>query len=237
MLYGQYLLNNGDDLQFAHVFRRNPFTGDPESDQATTAVKYHGVLAESEYDLLLSRNYDETTFGIGGNRSIGGAVLRGDAVLADTPSGSKLQLVTSLSYSWVWGGRNMSGVVEYYFSEFGQKSGRYDIASLAQNDELLRRLERGESFTLGRNYLAGGVTIEMSPLWLLTPNLFANLDDGSALLQLVTTNSLGDNAEFLAALNVPIGPSGSEYGGIGAGLPGTYLSTSLSLFAQFAFYF
>ena len=77
----------------------------------------------------------------------------------------------------------------------------------------------------------------MTPLWMMTPNLFANLDDGSALLQVVTRNSLGDNAEILGAINLPLGPSGSEFGGIEAGLPGIYLSSDFSLFAQFAWYF
>jgi hypothetical protein len=237
MFYGQFLRGNGDDIEVAHVFRRDPATGDPESYVATTAIKYHGFAGEAEYDLLLAENHDDVTVGIGGNRSVGGAVVHGDVVWADTPSGSRLQLVTNLSYSWVWGGKNMSGVIEYYFSEFGQKSGNYDIDSLTQNVELTKRLERGEVFTLGRNYLAGGVTIELTPLWMLTPNLFANLDDGSALLQVVTRNSLSDNAEFLGALNLPIGPSGTEFGGIEAGMPGVYFSSDFSLFAQIAWYF
>lgn len=237
MFYGQFLRDNGDDVEVAYVFRRDPATGDPESYAATSAVKYHGFLEDAEYDLLVSNHYDDTTIGIGGNKSVGGAVIHGDVVWADTESGSKLQIVANASYSWVWGGRNMSGIIEYYFSEFGQKSGNYDIGSLSQNTELLRRLERGEVFTLGRNYLAGGVLIELTPLWMLTPNLFANLDDGSALLQVVSRNSLGDNAEFLAAINLPIGPGGTEFGGIEAGLPGVYFSSDFSLFAQFAWYF
>jgi hypothetical protein len=237
MLYGQYLRDNGDDIQVAQVFRRDPASGNVDSAAATSAIKYHGVVGSSEYDVLVADHFDETTIAAGGNRSIGGSVLHGDVVWSDTDSGSRLQLVTNLSYSWVWAGRNMSGVVEYYFSEFGQRAGQYDFASLSQNTELLKRLERGESFTLGRNYLAGGVTIEMSPLWMLTPNLFANLDDGSALLQIVSRNSLSDEAELLAAINLPLGPAGSEFGGIEAGATGTYLSSDFSIFAQFAWYF
>ena len=102
---------------------------------------------------------------------------------------------------------------------------------------MIDRLQRGETFTLGRNYLAGGMAIEMTPLWMLTPNLFSNLDDGSALLQVVTRNSLGDNAEILGALNLPIGPTGTEFGGIDTGLPDVFVATDLSLFVQFSFFF
>jgi len=237
MLYAQYLRDNGDDIQFSYVARRNIISGDLESDQSTTAVKYHGIAGDAEYDLLVARNYGETTLAVGGNRSIGGAVWRGDLVLTDAASGSKVQLVTNLSYSWVWGGKNVSGVVEYYFDEYGQKDGQYDSSSLAQNPELLQRLARGQSFTIGRHYVAGGLMIEMTPLWILTPNLFANVADGSALLQIVTRNNLSEDMEFIGALNIPLGPDGSEYGGISLDTPGVFLSTDASLFAQLAWYF
>lgn len=96
---------------------------------------------------------------------------------------------------------------------------------------------RGQLFTLGRHYLAGSVLIEMTPLWTVTPVLFANAADPSALLQLTTTYSVSDNISVLGSLNVPIGPSGSEFGGIDAGVPGRYLSTGPGIFAQFAWYF
>jgi len=120
-------------------------------------------------------------------------------------------------------------VVEYFFDEYGQKDGQYDSSSLAQNPELLRRLARGQSFTIGRHYVAGGLMIEMTPLWILTPNLFANVEDGSVLLQIVTRNNLSEDMEFIGALNVPIGPDGSEYGGIALDTPGVFLSAGLVL--------
>jgi hypothetical protein len=237
MIYGQYLRDNGDDIEFAQVYRQDPVSGDTNTAAMTTAVKYHGFAGQGEYDVLVSKHHDETTIGIGGNRSVGGAVVHGDIVWTDGEGGSKLQLVTNVSYSWVWGARNVNGMLEYYYNGFGQPSEHYGLAGLAQNRALIDRLQRGETFTLGRKYLAGGLTIEMSPLWMLTPNLFANLDDGSALFRLVTRNSLGDDAEFLGAVSVPIGSAGSEFGGLKSGLPGVYLATSLSLFAQFSFYF
>jgi len=237
MIYGQFLSANSNDVQVAHVFRRNVLSGEVDSKSATTAVKYHGIRGDGEYDLLIAQSYDELTIGLGGNMSIGGAVWRGDVVLSDTDSGNKVQLVTNLSYSWMLGGKNMSGIVEYYFNGFGQHSDRYDPIAIAQNLNLVRRLERGEIFTIGRNYLAGGILVEMNPLWTLTPNLFANLDDGSALFQMTTRHSLGDNSELLAALNVPLGPSGTEFGGISTGQGNLYFSSDLSLFAQFAWYF
>jgi hypothetical protein len=236
MVYLQYLQDNGNDLQAAVVVRRNLLNGEVESEQATVAAKYHGLVGDSEYDLLIAEHYDDLVFGLGGTYSAGGAVLRGDLVVTDTDSDTHVQLVANWSYSWTWRGRNMSGAVEYYFNGFGQEAGRYDSASLAGNADLLARLARGETFTVGRHYLAGSILIEMSPLWTLTPTVLANMADPSALLQIVTSRSLSDNVTFLGSLNVPIGPNGSEFGGIESG-NGLYLSSGPGAFAQLAWYF
>lgn len=237
MIYGQYLRQNGHDVQAAVVFRRDPLSGDVESAQSTMAAKYHGIVGNGEFDILVADNYGDTTIGVGMNRSIGGAVWRGDVIAAAEDSSVTFQVVTNFDYSWTWRGKNMSGVVEYYYNGYGIKGGRYDEQTLAENPELLQKIARGELFTLGRNYLAGGVAIEMTPLWTLTPNAFINLDDQSAFLQLVTQYSLGDNLTFLGAINIPTGPDGTEYAGIPVGGDGEYLSTSLGLFAQIAWYF
>ena len=236
MLYLQYLQDSGNDLQVAVVVRRNPFDGEVEREQATVAAKYHGLAGGSEYDLLVARHYDDAVLGLGGTWSTGGAVLRGDLVVTDTDTDTYAQVVANWSYSWTFRGRNMSGALEYHFNGFGQHDGRYDPASLAGNPDLLARIARGETFTLGRHYLAGSVLIEMSPLWTLTPTVLVNVTDPSALLQLVTSRSLSDNVTFLGSLNVPVGPPGSEFGGIESAGE-LYLSSGPGVFAQLAWYF
>ena len=207
MLYGQYLRESGDDIQGAVVFRRDPSSGDLESDEATVALKYHGFAGENEYDVLVAESYDSTVIGIGGVRSIGGAIWRGDIVFTDSASDSYVEVVTNLNYSWSWGGRNVSGAVEYYYN--------------------------GSD----RHYVAGSMSIEMSPLWMLTPTLISNVDDPSGLFQLVTNYSLSDNMTFLGSLNLPLGSTGTEFGGADSGIPNRYLSTDVGVFAQLTWYF
>ena len=237
MLYVQYLQDNGNDVQAAYVFRRNLLTGDVDADEATAAVKYHGLTGEGEYDLLIAQSYGDAVVGLGAGRGIGGAVWNADLVVTDTDSDTYIQFVTNLMYSWNWADKNMSGAIEYYFSGFGQKDGLYDPLSIAANPDLLRRLSRGELFTLGRHYLSGNVLIEMTPLWTLTPTVLVNITDPSGLFQLVTSYSLSDNMTFLGSINLPLGPSGSEFGGIESGVPDRYLSRGAGLFAQIAWYF
>jgi hypothetical protein len=207
MAYAQVLRDNGDDIQGAAVFRRDPLSGDVEGDQGTVALKYHGFAGESEYDVLIGENYGETVVGLGGVTSVGGAVWRTDLVVTDAEDDTRVEVVTNISYSWIWGGRNVGGSAEYYYD--------------------------GDD----NSYVGGSLMIEMSPLWMITPTLIANVDDPSALIQFVTQYSLGDNMTFLGSVNVPLGSNGTEFGGPESGIPGRYLSYDYAVFAQLAWYF
>jgi len=237
MLYGQVLLPGGGDLQSVAIVRRDPVTGEVASDQSSLAVKVHGFVGTDEFDLLAARHYGDDLLGLGGNVALGGAVLRGDLTRTRTDRETVWSAVASLSRSWTWAGKNLSGVAEYYYNGFGQTDGAYAPSDLAANPDLLQRLARGELFTLARQYFAASVTIEANPLLLLTPNVFVNLEDPSALAQLVLQYDIAQDLLLQAALNLPIGPSGSEYGGIESETPERYLSSGPGLFAQLAWYF
>ena len=236
MVYGQVLRPGGDDLQAVWVFRRD-LDGEASSDVDSIAGKYHGFTGEYEYDVLLAQHFDDKVFGVGGIADIGGAIWRGDATLTDTRSDQVFSVVTSLSYSWVGWDRNISGILEYFYNGFGIADGDYSPAALAENPGLVDRIVRGELFTLGRHYLAASALIEITPLWQVTPNAFVNVSDGSMLAQIVSAYDFRQDWQLLAAVGVPIGSAGTEFGGIASGEPGKTLGTGLNLFAQLAWYF
>jgi hypothetical protein len=227
----------GDDLQGVAVVRRNPRTGDVENEQSSLAIKYHGFLGMNEYDLLIAEHYGDRILGLGGIFNIGSAVGRGDLTWTDTGNESVFSMATSISYSWTWGGKNINGLLEYYHNGFGQRDGAYSPGELARNPELLKRISRGELFTLARNYVAVSAAVEINPLFRLIPNLFLNLDDPSTLAQLVAQYDWKQNLQILAAVNIPIGPDGSEYGGIELPTENLYFSTGPGFFAQLAWYY
>ncbi len=244
MLYGQYLRAGGDDLQMVWVVRRDPESGDIEPGVNTLALKYHGFFLDFEYDLLAARHYGDAIAGVGGNHAVGGAIWRGDVTVTRGDEQSAVLLVTSLAYSWVMGGRNVSGLLEYFHNGFGIAGGTYGPQALAAHPDLTERVARGELYTLGRDYLAASALIELTPLVLFTPNLFVNLNDPSALLQLVGQFDLAQDLQLLAAFSLPIGAAGTEFGGIewggvggDPGAPATYLSTGPGLWGQIAWYF
>ncbi len=235
MLYGQLLRARGDDLQGVVVLRRDPLTGDVEQDRGSVALKYHALFGAGELDVLVAEHYGDGLLGVGGNLSVGGAVWRGDVIVSDGEEVT-VSAVTSLSASWMTGGKNTSGAVELYYNGFGQSDGRYGAEDLVTNPALLERVGRGELFNLGRAYLAASATIEITPLFLLTPNVFVNVEDPSGLLQIVAQRDLQQDLLLQFAVALPLGADGTEYGGIPAA-PTRFLSNEASLFVQLAWYF
>lgn len=235
MLYGQYLLDSGSDWQAVRVQRRDA-AGEVAEDVSSTALKFHGFGLERELDLLAAEHYGETLLAVGGSLNVGEAVVRGDFTAADSEGQWVASAVLNWSWSWVWGGYNVSAVAEYFFNGFGLRESEYSAAALAPDTALGRRLARGELFTIGRHYTAASLQVEVTPLLNLTPTLFANLGDQSALLQLSARWDLAQDWQLLGAANLPLGPGGTEYGGIEVGELGT-LAAGPSLFLQLGYYF
>ena len=236
MLYAQYLLDSGDDLQAVWVARRDA-DGDVSNEVASLAVKYHLFSGQREMDFLIAEHYDQRIAALGGSVDIADAIWRGDLMLTDTGDETVTSAVLNWSYSLLAWRHNMTATVEYFYSGFGIDDGHYDPAALAANPELLARLQRGELFTLAQNYLAGAATIELTPLWQLTTSLFRNLNDDSMLLQLFSRHDLQQDLQLLLALNLPYGEEGSEFGGIDSAIEDRPLAIGASVFAQLAWYF
>jgi hypothetical protein len=236
MLYAQYLLDNGSDWQFVSVQRRDA-DGEVTREVSSNALKFHHFGGERELDLLLAEHYDQLILGIGGSTNWGGAVLRGDVTLTDGSSDWVASAVANWSWSFTWSERNVSVAAEYFFNGFGLRESDYSVARIAAERDLAERLARGELYTVGRHYLAGSLTAELTPLLQVTPTLFYNLGDSSALAQLALQWDLQQDLQLLAAVNLPLGAAGTEYGGLETDIPGVRLSSGPALFAQLAWYF
>jgi hypothetical protein len=108
---------------------------------------------------------------------------------------------------------------------------------LAGNLLLLQRIQRGEIYTLGKHYIGASMSIETTPLTLLTANAFVNVADPSALLQLVYNIDWRQDLTLFAGFSVPMGTRGTEFGGIPTGAPQVYYSSGNALFLQLAYFF
>lgn len=235
MLYGQWLVGEKDDLQAIVLPRRDPATHRVENNQSTYAVKFRARLAGVDIDLLAARHFSEDMAGVGVVKSIGGAVWRLDTSVTDLESaGSATSLVTNLDYSWMWGGKNVYGYIEYFRNGVGET----DRANYpAPSAELSARLARGELFTLARDYAALGLQVEFTPLFNLYTNLIANLNDGSKFFQLRGVYDWQQDVQLIAGFNLPSGNRGTEYGGVPVAGSSFFVSTGRSAYVRAAYYF
>ncbi|MEM9690672.1 MAG: DUF1302 family protein [Pseudomonadota bacterium] len=235
MLYAQWLFDDGSDIEFAWVFRQDPFTGRSRSDVSSQLAKYRGRFGNTDIELLGGRHYDETVAGVGLSGDWAGAVWQVDALLTDTRDGRVSQVVANLSRSWVALARNMTGAVEIYYNGFGVSADDLTFADLPPT--LSERLLRGEQFTIGRRYLAANVGVEMTPLLTLAATGFVSLDSGAALLQVGGRYSVGDNTELQFTIDTPLGPDDTEFRGLPLSPELPPASRGGGFFVQIARYF
>jgi len=237
LVYMQNLLETGGDIQSVFIPRRDTTTGNLETDESSLAVKYHTTRGAIDIDLLVSRHFGDNLAGFGFAMDWKGTVLRGDLINAWNPGGSALSGVTSINYAWVWARHNVSGFLEYYRNGYGINDGDYNPLALAANPALVNRISRGEIFTLGQDYLAAGLTVELTPRWLFNPLLINNMNDGSWLTQWIATFDWKQDLNLLIGANLPVGDKGTEYGGIPSTTPGEFIGGGRSAFLQLAYYF
>jgi hypothetical protein len=240
LLYGQWLFDSGADIQGVIAPRRDPLTRRVEADQSAAGLKWHGFIGAEQqngYELMLARDYDSDVLGLALNGALGGATWTAEAVPTLLSDGSvHSSWLANIRYAWTCLGRSCSGYAEYYRNGFGVGGTDNTFADLPM--PLTERLARGDSFTVSRDYLALGLTVEWTPLLNVKPLLITNLDDGSALLVVQAVYSLGDNADLTLAAQSGLGPRGTEYGGLETA-PGSrvYASPDQYLYARVDWYF
>ena len=237
MLYGQYLFDGGADVQGVIVPRPARRGGAVTADASSFALYARTSLASLQASTLLARDHGDAVAGFGLGGPAGGATWNAEIVptfIRD--GGTRVSALANISGAGRIGGRDASYFVEYFRNGFGLGSRRYSQADLPQ--ALLDRLLRGQVFDTGRDYLAVGMQLQWTPLLRISPTVIANLDDHSLYLLGEADWSLEDDLDLIAGGQLPMGPSGTEFGGIplqGAGPP--TLGPPAKLYLQLRQYF
>jgi len=241
MLYGQWLFDSGMDVQAVVVPRRNPNTGRLASEQSSAGLQWHGFIGQQQQlgiNVLLAQDYRAKVLGIAVNGALSGATWTAEIVPTRLLGGGvRTAVLLNTQYAWSWGGRNVNGYIEYFHNGFGVRVADPTLASLPQ--WLVKRLVRGEVFTVSKNYLATGIDIQWTPLLTLKPTVISNLDDGSALLIGQVVYSLTQNTSVTAGFQWGFGGRLAEYGG---GLEtarnsGIFVAPADRVYARFTWYF
>ena len=163
--------------------------------------------------MLLARDHGDWVAALGLNGALGGATWNVELVPTFLRrGGTRVSALANISDAVTLFGRNATVFAEYFHNGFGVADTALALATLPP--ELADRLARGQVFNTRRDYLAGGLTLEVTPLFTLSPTLIADLNDGSVLALAAGTWSLGDNLTLIAGAQAPIGPARTEFGGL-----------------------
>jgi hypothetical protein len=213
MLYVQRLFPDGSDVQFIVAPRPARQGGSPTSDASSAAVHVHTTIAGDQATFLLARDHGDWVAGVGLNGALGGATWNVELVPTFLRrGGTRVSALANISDAVTLFGRNATVFAEYFHNGFGDTNTALALATLPP--ELADRLARGQLFNTRRDYLAGGLTLEVTPLFTVSPTLIADLNDGSVLALAAGTWSLGDNLTLIAGAQAPIGPARTEFGGL-----------------------
>lgn len=226
-----------EEVSLLYVPRRNITTGEVNFEKSSLAGKFHFFVEDVEVDVMSSLHYDEIVLGLGVTGYIRDAAWRWDIIWSSLEESADksgyIGFVANIDYSWVWFHKNMYGFIEYYHNGLGKDNYTHAM----EDPALMERMDRGELFALGKNYVNAGIQVELHPLFTLHFNAINNIQDPSGILQPWAVFSMTQNSTLLLGANIFYGSKETEYGGFL--LPGTDFNTNASANAYllFTYYF
>jgi hypothetical protein len=237
MLYVQRLFADGSDVQFILAPRPARLGGPVTADASSAALHIHTTIAGHETTLLLARDHGDWVGGLGVNGALGGATWNVELVPTFLRvGGTRVSGIANISDGVTLLGHNATVFAEYFHNGFGDTNRLLTLETLPP--DLEDRLVRGQLFNTRRDYLAGGMTLEVDPLFTVSPTLIADLNDGSRFALLAGTWSLSDNLTLIAGAQAPLGPARTEFGGLPLSPSSPILfATPAQLYVQLRRYF
>lgn len=236
MVYGQYLFASGADFQAVWVPRSATPGGPVTFANSTTGLRARTMLGPVDTALMLARDRGDSLAALTLGAPLGGASISLEyAQWALASGGSARSYLANVANFGILMGRNISYYAEYYHNGFGVDAS-VPFDSLPAS--LTKRMSTGQVFNAGRDFLALGLQMQITPDLTLAPNALVNLNDHSALAAVAVNLTLDDNTNLVVNYLHPFGAVGTEFGGreTSAG-SGIYIGPSRSLTVQLVRYF
>ncbi len=213
MIYGQYLFDDGGDLQVVLAPRAQRQGDWPDADASSFALHYHSAAGAMQFSALLARDHGDWTLGAGLGGDLHGAAWNVELVPTRGGNGRVYaSALANVSDAAVLLNRNVTFFAEYFHNGFGVTHGGYALDTLPV--PLLDRLERGQVFDIRRDYAAIGARVEATPLFNISPTLIQNLDDGGRYWFIQAVYSLSENRNLVFGAQIPDATAHSEFGGV-----------------------
>ena len=212
MVYGQYLFENGSNLEAIAVPRAATYNAVPTWEDSTFAMRYNAWFGDLGTSMTLARDRGDTVVGLGLSGPLGDATWNVELMPTFvTGGGTRFSGLANISTGFMLGEHNATVFAEYFHNGFGVGGSGTPLDQLPA--DLTARVSRGQLFTTSRDYVAAGMSVEATPLLTLSPSAIVNLDDFSVNLAAQANWSLGDNTNLILGANVPLGGGGTEFGG------------------------
>ncbi|MGD9224306.1 MAG: hypothetical protein PVH22_13705, partial [Desulfobacteraceae bacterium] len=210
-----FQFTKGDsEAQLLYLPRRDTVTGKIEDDQSSYAGKWHLAVGTIEVDMMAATHFSDLIFGVGASGYKGGAAWRSDLIYTLMDSGCDrndfFQLVANIDYAWQWGGKNIYGLLEFFYNGLGEDQ---NYARALSDPDISQRVERGELFTLGRTYIGGRLSVELHPLVQAGITAIINISDPSAIVQPQLMWDIAPNFQLIIGANLNGGDEETEFGG------------------------
>lgn len=236
MVYAQYLFDSGADIQTIWVPRAASFGGTIAFASSTFAARARMTLGPIDTGVMLARDRGDAIASLAFGGPLGGASWNVEYAQWMLASGTTHRsYLANISNFGTLFGRNISYFAEYYHNGFGVDAA-LPFDSLPAS--LIKRMSTGQVFNTGRDLLAFGGQMQITPDLMIAPNAMINLQDRSAVAGVLVNYTLDDNTNLVVNYLHPLGATGTEFGGreTTAG-SGVYLGPSRSLTVQLVRYF
>ena len=206
--------DDGSEIGFFAVGRRGEGSG-LDAAAGSAAGRWRGFVGAVSAEVLAGVHLADPLAALSLSGPLGTALWRLDLVAQRTDGATRVSGVANVDWSLLAGGRNLYLFAEYHRSGFGLTTP--SVAGLDASPALRRRVDRGEVFVLGRDYLSVGATLEWHPL--LSQNLLAihEFAGGSQLVQATLEWRPDDASIWQASVVAPLGDRGEEFGRLVAG--------------------
>ena len=162
MAYGQWLMEDGSDVQLAVVPHRRDNAAGPDSGKATFAAFANITGQLVQWSLLLASDRSDSVLGVGASGALGGAVWNAEVIPTWTVSaGTRTSALANLSYATTLLERNTTLFVELYHNGFGESGSDYTATDLGP--DLAARLVARSGLRHRARLLVAGCDLGMEP--------------------------------------------------------------------------
>ena len=199
-------LFDAGELQGLYIARRNSVGS--SSDVSTTAIKWHALVGDFEYELVLGQHFNQEVAGAMFRYSVFGSLLRADILSTCESDKCVVSGLLNIDRAFTLRRLPIYTFVELFHNGYGEDA----LTENPISSMLAERVQRGELFTLMRDYVAVGINTAWHPQWSQSVSVIGNLNDHSALFQTFFSYDPGDNARMQFSVIVPTGTKNGEFG-------------------------